>query len=170
MFNTLIEFTQFGLDRTIPRWTPIDRDPVYHLGPGRKHIPGTIELEWPEHNFDDPAFRIDCPDDGAGGVIATHVLEHLQDPRPLLREISRVLAPGCPANILVPHAQSLMYLQDLDHRTPFVIETWQTLLDNPYYEKEHHGFRLRVGANLTIALAERNTALVTQLIKKGSHE
>lgn len=180
-----LRFAEFGLDRMLPDWRPIKWSmPVLHLGPGEKIIPDTIEYDWPAWDFD----KFELPEnDGAsgaaerlayegkcfpygpgevGGVIATHVLEHLKDPRPLLREVSRVLAPGCPFNILVPHGESLMFKQDLDHRTPFVIETWKTLLENPYYEKEHHGFRFRVGANFLFGVKEANLALVTQLIKE----
>lgn len=180
--GSALGFAQFGLDRQIAPWVNIDWEkPVLHLGPGVKHIPETVEYEWPHWDFDNlklpGSYEIDhgeylsqraCfphEDGSVGGVIATHVLEHLKDPRPLLREVSRILAPGCPFNILVPHAQSYMYLQDLDHRTPFVIETWKTLLSNPYYLKEHEGFSLKVGANFTFAVKEQNTALITQLIK-----
>lgn len=174
-------FAEFGLDRACPSWVEIDWAlPVVHLGPGEKHIPDTIEYDWPEWDFDklgtgegtyltakEYERRYLPYDDGSvGGVIATHVLEHLQDPRPLLREVSRILAPGAPFNILVPHGESLMFKQDLDHRTPFVIETWKTLLSNPYYTKGKDGFSFRLGANFLFGVKEQNLALVTQLIKE----
>lgn len=183
-------FAQFGLDRELQHWVPTNwQKPVVHLGPGEKHIPNTDEYDWPEWDFDkldlSAPFSIDHAkrttlglggigskprlpyDDGeVGGVIATHVLEHLNDPRPLLREVSRILAPGCPFNILVPHGESLMFKQDLDHRTPFVIETWKTLLSNPYYTKGKDGFSFRLGANFMFGVKEANLALVTQLIKE----
>lgn len=182
--STEVDFALFGLDRTMPVWVEPQWDkPVLHLGPGEKHIENTVEYDWPEWDFDKLGFdakkwleehneydtsKTELPHmkESVGGVIATHVLEHLKDPRPLLREVSRILAPGAPFNILVPHGQSLMFLQDLDHRTPFVTETWKTLLSNPYYEKEHQGFSFRIGANFLFGIKEANLSLVTQLIKE----
>lgn len=165
--NTPLLFAQFGLDRGLPKWAPIDFSrQVLHLGPGEKHIEDTLELEWPEYDFDKPDCLAKFGDERVGGIIATHVLEHLADPRHLLRQASRVLAPGCPFNILVPHGQSLMFAQDLDHKTPFVIETWKTLISNPYYAKDHDGFNFEIGANFLFGVKEDNLALVTQLIKK----
>ncbi len=184
-----LAFAEFGLDRANPLWVEIDwAMPVLHLGPGEKHIPDTIEFDWPDWDFDafdlnrgysidygkrtaeDLPFigraRLPFRDGECGGVIATHVLEHLHDPRPLLREVSRILSPGAPFNILVPHGESLMFKQDLDHRTPFVIETWKTLLSNPYYTKGKDGFSFRLGANFVYGVKEANLALVTQLIKE----
>lgn len=171
VISSPLHFAQMGLDRGIPAWRDCDfQKPVLHLGPGRKHIEGTIEYDWPQWDFDRMGkggiHRLPYGPDEVGGVIATHVLEHLKDPRNLLREVSRILAPGRPFNILVPHGQSLMYLQDLDHKTAFVTETWRTLLENPYYLKEHDGFKFRVGANFIFAVKESNTALITQLIKE----
>lgn len=183
MLDGPLAFAEFGLDRAIPEWKPIDwSKPVVHLGPGEKHIPNTIELEWPDWDFDalgnTEGWWVDYHartgsghvlpfyDGEVGGVIATHVLEHLNDPRPLLREVSRILTPGCPFNILVPHGESLMFKQDLDHRTPFVIETWKTLLENPYYTKGKDGFSFDLGANFLFGVKESNLALVTQLIRR----
>ena len=188
VLGSSLMFAEFGLDRTIEAWEAPDfTKPVLHLGPGEKHIAGTIEYDWPDWDFDDldlnanysinliertavpvmgrrPRFPFENGE--VGGVIATHVLEHLKDPRPLLREVSRILAPGCPFSILVPHGESLMFKQDLDHRTPFVIETWKTLLSNPYYTKGKDGFSFRLGANFLFGVKEANLALVTQLIKE----
>lgn len=182
LMDNPFSFAEFGLDRAVPRWAPLQwHKPILHLGPGEKHIPGTVEFDWPEWDFDklnlDIPYTVDFAsrigtgerlpfEDGeAGGIVATHVLEHLRDPRPLLREASRILAKGAPFNILVPHGESLMFKQDLDHKTAFVIETWKTLLENPYYTKEHDGFSFEVGANFLFGVKESNLALVTQLIK-----
>jgi SAM-dependent methyltransferase len=169
MLDDPISFTEMGLDRTQPAWVmPMWERPVLHLGPGNKHIDLTEEYDWPEWDFDKINIKRFPYNNGeCGGVIATHVLEHLKDPRPLLREVGRILAPGAPFSILVPHGQSLMFLQDLDHKTAFVIETWKTLLNNPYYIKEHDGFPFEIGANFIWGFKEDNLSLVTQLIKKG---
>ncbi|WP_208300566.1 methyltransferase domain-containing protein [Mycobacterium sp. DL592] len=162
-------FALFGLARegSVP-WVDVDTArQSLHLGPGEKHVANMVELDYPEFDFDRCDFRLPFADGEIGGVIATHVLEHLADPRPLIREVARVLAPGCPFNVLVPYGNSLMYLQDLDHKTPFVLDTWKNLLCNSHYDN-HYGrpeIPLIIGANFKFAIKEGNEALVTQLIK-----
>lgn len=161
-----LTFAQYGLDRLIPGWVPVDLTrSILNLGPGNKHIENTTEFEFPD--WDGDYDTLPYGDNSVGGVFATHFLEHLSDPIHILTEVGRVLAPGCPFNILVPHGQSLMFAQDLDHKTPFVIETWRTLLDNPYYNKDKNGLPFEIGVNFLFGLKEANLALVTQLIKKA---
>lgn len=159
-----------GSDRDLPEFVPIRTsnmrvpNSVLNLGAGNKRIAGTIPLDWPEWNAEtDP---IPYEDESVAGIIAYHFLEHLRDPRPVLRECSRVLIPGAPMNIVVPHYMGTIAYQDLDHKTFWTSETFRTLLDNPYYEKDHDGFKFRIGTNLIMGLSERNMMLVTQLIKE----
>lgn len=159
-------FALFGLARTMPDWAYMRHGSVIvHLGPGAKHIRGTQELDYPEYDADNE--RLPYSDATVDGIIATHVLEHLADPRHILREAGRVLRDGAPFSILVPHAQSTSYLQDLDHKTPFVVDTWKTLLDDSYYTLEKEGFPFEIGANFLFGLTERNLSVVTQLIRKA---
>lgn len=163
-----IVFAMFGLDREMPEWvTTQTLAPALHLAPGNKIISGAHEIGLPEWNGDSD--RLPYDDDAFDAVWCTHFLEHLADPRPCIAEVARVLRVGGVFNIVVPHAQSLIFLQDLDHKTAFVIETWKTLLSNPYYDSTGVGrpIPFRVGVNFTFAVAERNTVLVTQLIKTG---
>lgn len=163
--NRLLDFVEFGLDRIIHPWVPMSRSRgILHVGPGNKHVEGTLELEWPE--WDAETDPLPYQDEELGGIIATHFLEHLADPRFFLREAARVLYGGCPLNILVPHAQSLMAMQDLDHKSRYVLETWRVLLSNPYYTKDNNTlFPFRVGSNFVFGLKEDNLCLVTQLVK-----
>lgn len=161
----------FGLDRTIPGWVQcqFQKGPVLDLGPGNKEIPGAVRLDWPAWNAEAPHSLDDYADDSVGGIFAINLLEHLSDPRLLIREMGRVLIPGCPANIFVPNARSNMYLQDLDHKTPFVIDTFKNFLEpHPYYEKDHEKVPLRVGAAFSFAVKDENLATVAQLIKEES--
>ena len=190
--NTALSFAEFGLDRVLPKWILPDWEfPVLDLGPGNKFIPGTIRLDWPEYDWE-PQPDSDYVPNGrgslvprtvlrlkstgmlpfdknhVGGIFCVNLLEHLWDPRPLIFEMARVLRPGCPINVFVPHADSIMYKQDLDHKKPFVLDTWKNLLEpHPYYEKGHepeHG--LEVHANFKFAVKEGNEACVTQLVKR----
>lgn len=166
-----LEVALFGLARSLPDWvTPPNGETLLDLGPGTKYIEGTMRLEWPDWDADrDLLQRFD--DGSIGHIYAINILEHLADPRPLILEFGRVLAPGCAATIFVPHARSNMYLQDLDHKTPFVLDTWKNFLEpHPFYEKGHaerpHG--LRVGANFVFGVKDENVGIVTQLIKGNS--
>lgn len=160
----------FGLARTLPEWvTPDWGREVLDLGPGTKFIDGASRLEWP--SWDADKHLLTGYETGTlGGIYAINILEHLADPRELIFDFGRVLAPGCAATVFVPHARSNMYLQDLDHKTPFVLDTWKNLLEpHPFYEKGHapspHG--LRVGANFVFGIKDENVGIITQLVKEG---
>jgi len=158
------ELFEQGADRDLPHFKMVNGDlPVLNLGAGNKKIGGTIALDWPEWDAEkDP---IPYETESVGGIIAYHFLEHLRDPRPVLRECSRVLAPQGVLNIVVPHVMGVMAFQDLDHKSFWTSETWKELFNNPYYEKDHNGFDFRIGINVIMGLNERNLMLVSQLIK-----
>lgn len=159
-----LEFFGFGMHRSVARWVaPIEGLPALHLGPGVKSVVDTVDIEWPEYDLESCVLPFD--DESVGAVFATHVLEHLANPLHILGEAARVLAFGGAMTILVPHAQSRSFLQDLDHKTPFILDTWKNALDSSYYTKGKAGLSLRLGFNMTMAVKEDNTAVVTQLIK-----
>jgi SAM-dependent methyltransferase len=159
----------FGLDRTIPDWVEVKwPGPVLDLGPGTKLIPDADRLDYPEHDFDDPDYRLPYTDGSVGGVFAINVLEHLHDPRLIIAECARVLDAGCPLTAFVPHARSGMYLQDLDHKTPFILDSWKNHVDpHPYYKKGRDSVEglFTVGFNALFAIKEENVCILTQLIR-----
>jgi SAM-dependent methyltransferase len=168
---------EFALDREIPQWVPNDLTrAILDLGPGNKeiHAPDIIRLDYPGWDAEVPGSLGAFHDNSVGGIYAINLLEHLSDPRPLIEEMCRVLAPGCPATIWVPHARSGMYLQDLDHKTPFILDTWKNHLDShPYYYKGRNTQwikRVRIGVNVLFGLKEENVGILTQLVKKQDGE
>lgn len=104
--------------------------------------------------------------DSIGGIYAVNILEHLWDPRPILEECARVLAPGAPLNIVVPHGSHGIYLQDLDHKKPFILDSWKNWLSNGYWGPDRSNLRLRVGVNFKFGIKEENVNIMTQLIKE----
>lgn len=169
----MMDFVLFGLARQeeMPQWVNMDwSKPILHLGPGNKIIHNAIDIAYPEFDFNRDDFFLPFDDDSIGGVVATHVLEHLESPMDMIREVATVLAPGCPFNILVPHANSMMYLHDLDHKKPFVLDTWRNVLQNQYYDTMYgeDPIPLDIGVNFKFALKEGNEAIITQLIKKAN--
>lgn len=164
--NDYISFAEMGLDRLLPEWEPMDHTlPILNLGAGNKLVDGAVPLDWPDWDGETDAIPFD--NGSVGGIIAMHFLEHLEanGVRHIVGEAARVLAPGCPFNILVPHAQSLMYLHDIDHKTPFIIDTWKQMMCSDYYQKGKNAFPFKIGANFLFGIKEANLALVTQLIK-----
>jgi SAM-dependent methyltransferase len=186
-----LHFAEFGLDRLVPEWVKPDFNyPVLDLGPGTKLVPNAIRLDWPEYDWEPQADSDYVPNgrgsltprtvlrlkssgmlpydkNHVGGIFCVNLLEHLWDPRPLIFEMARVLRPGCPINVFVPHADSIMYKQDLDHKKPFVLDTFKNLLEpHPYYEKGHmpeHGLEVRTV--FKFAVKEGNEACIAQLVK-----
>lgn len=176
---------QFALDRCLPEWVQADLSkPVIDIGPGTKvnRMADKI-VDYPDYNLDGlrtisdvgilTAFEVTGRDplpfeaSTVGGIFAINVLEHLWDPRWLIDEAARVLSPGCPMTIFVPHPDSVMYKQDLDHKSQFVLDTWDNYLNSPYYEKGRSRPNLRVGFNMIMAVKEDNVGILTQLIKTG---
>lgn len=180
-----------------PEWIKTDwTRPILDLGPGNKLIHGAIRCEYPEYNFENlnalpvayPAhhvikddygiegytddyskYRCTLPyaDNSIGGIYAVNILEHLWDPRPILEECARVLAPGAPLNVVVPHGRSAMYAEDLDHKKPFELDSWKNWLHNGYWGPDRSGLKLRIGANFKFSIKEGNENLMTQLIKEA---
>lgn len=192
-FDNPLNFALFGLARQeskhFPNWTCADFTmPVLDLGPGKKVIPGATRLDFPEYDFDDPntAYSTNLnstglkgnsgsvrsktglkefEDDSVGGIFAVNILEHLWDPRYIMTECARVLAPGCPMNIVVPDGGSPIYYQDLDHKKPFNLDSFRNWLFNPFYGNRKVPLRIAVGFKFSIK--EGNENLQFQLIKEG---
>lgn len=181
----------------VPSWVETNWNrPVLDLGPGKKIVEGAIRCEFPQYNFESPRFLPDAypvmhhalgeevdgftddlseyrcclpfADNSIGGIYAVNIFEHLWDPRPIMEECARVLVPGAPLNIVVPHGLAPIYLQDLDHKKPFVLDTWKNWLDNKYWGEAEVGKRihLKVGMNFKFAIKEDNVNICTQLIKE----
>lgn len=183
--DNALDFIGWAFDREMPEWEGMDYSkPIVHIGPGVKSmVAETHVLDFPEYDFDGQITIRGVNDQGVmgvsgkswmpfedntvGGIVAVCVLEHLYDISWIIREAGRVLAPGCPFNIFVPHPLSVMHLEDADHKSNQVLDSWENLLNNPYYgdAKGKNGIPLRVGFNMKVALKEENTAICTQLIK-----
>lgn len=183
-YENPLEFALFGLARQnkFRTWIPMKAElPILDLGPGSKFVEGALRLDAPEYNFDayitHDRYDGDMPyhwgvnclrqfiDNSVGGIVACHIFEHLFDPRPIIQECARVLAPGCPLNVVVPDADSQIYKQDVDHKTAFCLDSWKTLLDNGGYYDNHAPQGLALGCNFKFAIKDGNEIIVTQLIK-----
>lgn len=154
------------------------------LGAGYKHLDGWRNLEYPDWDADlpIPAKGFSAQQTVKGGesfqkqadntvseIASYHTLDHLS-PRQViktLREVERVLEPGGTFTNILPHGDSQLAKECIHHQSRFMIDTWRNLFSERQYE--HDGdWKLEVGLNFIFGLAERNTVLVTQLIKKGN--
>lgn len=139
---------------------------VLNLGAGNSPIPDTISLDLPEWD----AMKDDIPwgDGVIDGIYAFHFFEHLPGDRAIyiLRECQRVLKPEGLLTIAVPHSRGEMAFQDLDHKSFYTLETWRTLFNNPYYDKNREvPWEFAIRFNMLAAVVERNTVILTQLEK-----
>lgn len=73
------------------------------------------------HKVDVVNERIPIPDDSVGLVILFHVIEHLEDPYPCLREMYRILKPGGLALIATPdwRIHYKLFFSDPTHVKPY---------------------------------------------------
>jgi SAM-dependent methyltransferase len=76
-------------------------------------------------------------------VYTSHFLEHLPDLPRLLDELGRVMAPGAPLTIVVPHFSNPFYYSDPTHRTPFGLYTLAYFCEQALFRREvpRYGFK-----------------------------
>lgn len=103
------------------------------LGCGELRVPGAVHVDRnpeakPEVVHDLDAYPWPFEDGRFAGVVAEHVLEHLDAPDRALREMHRVSAPGAVVRIVTPHYSSPESWNDLTHRYHFGLVAFK-----PYY-------------------------------------
>ncbi len=134
-----------------------------NLGAGNSRIPGVQSLDYPEWDADvDP---LGWGDETISEIHAYHFLEHCKEPVKVLQECQRVLREDGVMNICVPYYSAAINSQDLDHKHSFTEETWKTLFNNQYYDKNKIEWKFDIGLNMICGIVERNLCLLTQLIK-----
>ena len=152
-----------GMKHRLPRLEdPMPGKPVLNLGAGLSPMEGAHNLDLPDWDGDQD--KLPYQDGEVGGIYAFHFLEHLWEPRNVLRECERVLCAGGPLTIVVPHAWGTMADHDLDHKKRFVIDTWTNLMNSTWQTGERQ-WSFLVGLNIAMGTTERNLALLTQLVK-----
>ena len=161
----LEDFFHQGMDRDIPKFIPdIKGELKLNMGSGNKAINDSVSLDLPKYDFDIFG-NIPYDDNVVHQIYAYHFLEHLKDPIRMLLEFQRVLIIGGHVNIVVPYYSAQIACQDLDHKKFFSEETWKTLFQNPYYNKNKIEWEFKIGFNMIMGIVERNLCLFTQLIK-----
>lgn len=158
------DWFHIGLARHIE--PPISMPPGIHLdlGAGQRLIGDCVPLDL-EHGWDGSIDHIPYSDDTITGIHANQFFEHLEDPIFCLRECERVLAVGGVLNIVVPHAMSEMYQEEITHKAKFAEGIWEKMLvGDAHWEREGH-WRLRVHTCFIMGILWRNLCMFTQLVK-----
>jgi hypothetical protein len=150
-----------------------DPTPIWHpgkyvqLGAGHKLIKGWDNLDYPE--WDAETMPLPYKNESVNGIASYHTLDHIQRVIPLLAEIQRVLMTGGWFVNIVPHYDSELWHSDLTHKSQFATESWRSIFSTRHYDHAavdgHTDWKLRIEFNMIMGFTERNTVLVTKLIK-----
>lgn len=135
-----------------------------NLGAGSQVISRTTPLDYPDWDAD--LAPLPYEDASVNQIHAYHFLEHVKEPVKVLQECQRVLTTGGLMNIAVPYFSSQIAHQDLDHKHFFTENTWRTLFNNHYYDKNRIEWKFKIGFNMICGLIEKDIMLLTQLIKE----
>lgn len=145
---------------------PDDGALYVQLGAGHKLIEGWHNLDYPAW---DAALGMPYLNDEVSGIASYHTLDHIAKPIPLLAEIQRVLKPGGWFVNIVPHYASELWHSDLTHVSQFGTESWRSIFSTRHYDHAavdgHTEWRFRIEFNMIMGFTERNTVLVTKLVK-----
>lgn len=102
-----------------------------NIGSGGSPVDGFINVDKDVHDLNEYPWPFE--DETIDQVQAHNILEHLDDLSKAMREIHRVLKPGCFVDIIVPHYLSGTAWGNPEHKRAF---TKETLL---YFVKGHSG-------------------------------
>lgn len=147
---------------TIPKYG----NHVYvQLGHGHKYIPGWEHIDYPDWDAEEDPLPFD--DNSVDGISTYHMLDHISDPRKVLREAQRVLIDGGWFVSIVPHYLGSTAHNCFDHKTEFSIDSWKNAMGNKYDpSQDDNGLEFDIGLNVIIGLSESDLVLFTQLIRK----
>src|SRR5262249_10334896 len=155
-----------GMKRSLPQL--IERPGrAIDLGASGKYVAAGAEpLGPPRWVF--PRDPIPAANDSIATVHAYHFLEHLTggEVAKLMREIERVLEPGGVLNFSIPYFSSTLAIQNLEHKSQWCEDTFENLFEDDTYDHEQgRNWSLQVHFLVIVGLAQRNLALVGQIVK-----
>lgn len=139
------------------------------LGCGNKQIDYWANIDYPDFDADKP---LPYTDESVGAYASYHTLDHLKPKQVIkvLKEIQRTLLPGGTFTNIVPHYSSQLANECIMHRSRWAIDTWRNIFSERQYDGSVDGrnfnWQFDIGLNFIYGITERNTVLVTQLIKR----
>lgn len=162
-----------GLKRVVPAFRDAPEGNIrLNVGCGATVIGGTLGVDHPSnptpgilHWDADSGNPLPFDNKEVSEIHCYHFLEHCAHPVAVLQEFQRILRPGGVLNIVVPHYSSQLAIEDLDHKFQFCEDTWKTLFNTKYYNKNQIQWHFTIGFNMLVGVVERNLCVFTQLIK-----
>jgi hypothetical protein len=101
-----------------------------NLGCGHKHIQGYVNVDANPQVDPDIVMNIGrdpwpWADSSVDRAAASHILEHLETDElfHFMKELYRVMKPGCPVHIAIPHPRHDVFLHDPTHKTALTLTT-----------------------------------------------
>lgn len=153
-----------GMARHIPNLLSKTGGKQINVGAGTyKTLLNSESLDYPE--WDAECQNMPYEDCSVDVIHAYHFLEHLHNPKIVLKEFERVLKFGGYANIVVPYYNSHLQAKCLDHHSMFNESTWDNLFNQYSYDNGYSKWNLKVHTTFILGVEEKNLALLTQLIK-----
>lgn len=86
------------------------------------------------HDIDQQPWPI--KDDAAEGIVARHIIEHLEDPVSVIKEMTRIVMPDGWIEIRMPFGGG--WFKDPTHRQFWMYSTPEYLADNPEFEWDYY--------------------------------
>lgn len=128
--------------------TTTDPPSRLHLGCGRTILKGWLNVDsFPLDGVDIVADLDHCDtkplpieSNSVGEILASHLLEHIARPLPLMQELYRIAIPGCRATFHTPYGSSDDAYEDPTHVRQYFIGSYG-YFSQPYYWRADYGYR-----------------------------
>ncbi len=128
-----------------------------NLGCGRDILEGWVNIDQVDHDGVDILWNLDNPGPGKfpHSPLVLHlpyedqivdemrmiqVLEHINNPLPLMQELHRIAKPGAMLTVEVPYGSNDKAWEDPTHVRSFFLKSWG-YYSQPFYENADYGYR-----------------------------
>jgi SAM-dependent methyltransferase len=109
---------------------------ILDLGCGKKKRPGSIGVDWTDRHDADVihdlnVFPYPFADNEIDEIFLDNVLEHLDDPMRVMKEVHRISKVNGKVKVIVPYFRSVWAFIDPTHKTFFTVDSFA------YYDPSH---------------------------------
>ncbi len=119
-----------------------------NVGCGRNILEGWVNLDSQNLSGVDICFdlescrtnKIPIPDNSIEEFLLSHILEHIQDPLPLMQELHRIAVPNAICTVRVPYGSSDDAWEDPTHVRPYFMGSFG-YFSQPFYWRADYGYR-----------------------------